>query len=185
MKKKLLYIDKYLINREMLEVDTLHGYANELFSLLSQFGITDPEAIKDPIAYVHEKLKESMPTQGIETPIANILKLINKETEYKAIINVSNRVQGHKYIDLLDYVDDYFMVKPTARLIITDKLTPYITDQDQINLANRIEKFVDEAFNLSEQLGINLGSTDFYRTFKAYRVDGKIFLWPGDHLTRI
>ena len=185
MKKKLLYIDKYLINHEMLVVDELHGYTNELFSLLNQFGITDPGAIKDPITYVHEKLKESMPTQGIETPIANILKLINKEKEYKAIIHVSNRVQGHKYIELLDYVDGYFRVKPTALLTITDKLTPYITDPDQIEFANRIEKFVDEAYNLSEQLGISLGGTDFYRTFKAYRVDGKTLLWPVDHLTKI
>lgn len=183
--KKKLYIDKYFINREMLEVEKLNGYVSKLHNLLLLFGVSDPGAIKDPINIVNKKLIESMPTKEFETPISNILKLINKESEYKALLGVSDRVMGHKYIDMLVFSKNYFSVSPVANLMLTDLLTPYTTDPKEIEFVERIEKFIDEAASLSEILGVNLGNTDVLRTFHAHRINGKTLIVPGDHIKRI
>ncbi len=179
MEKKLLYIDEYRINREILEVEKLKSYTNELWKLLLKFGITDPEALKNPIGSVNDKLRGSFQTNDINIPILNIVKLVNKEKEYQSIRSLANHVVGHKYLDLLVFTDNYFDVAPTTKKVITDKLTPYITDKDEIALANRIEKCINEAFDLAVILGIRLGRTDFLRTFKANRVNGKTILSPG------
>ncbi len=187
MKKKALFLNKSRVNKELLEVEKLQGYTNELFILLQKFGVTDPEAIQNPIAAVEEQLRDSMPSGSVQIPIANILKLVNKEKEYRNIIRIANFVGGHKYLNYLIFANNYFSIQPTVEQMITEAMTPYLTDANQIELATRIEKCIDEVYDLADILGISLGYlvADFLRLFGANRVEGKTILSPGDKLSKI
>ena len=53
MKKKLLYLNQSRVNQAMLEVSNYNELVNNVFNLLLQFGITDQEAIKNPIEAIN------------------------------------------------------------------------------------------------------------------------------------
>jgi hypothetical protein len=185
MKKKILYIDKNRIEAELLEVNKTNTIASELWQKLTMFGVTDPEAIKNPIDAVVTILHNSMPSNGVAIPLSNILKLTNKEEEYKEVSNLSSRLESMKYLNLLQFTGTSFSVRTDARQIITDSLTPYTTDPKEIILVERIEKMIDEAYSIAEILGFSLGYSDILRLFRAYRVEGKTFVSPGDWVNRL
>ena len=180
MKKKLLYIDEVRIEMELIALNQLSYDACNLFSVLNkEFGITDPESIKNPVEVLHKKIKDSSPVNGFDTPIENTLKLIDKVKEYKSIMSLKRRVVNHKYLDLLDFVGERILIKPDAEEIIRDKMTPFVTVPEQIEFVERLERFANEAKYFSDKMGITLGNTDFYRTFKVYNIKGKHIAGPG------
>jgi len=184
MEKKLLYIRSSNIRSKLFELARVCESVNELYLLLQKFGINDYKAVYDTNNEVDKFIREKM--KNMDIPFNNFLKLINKDEEYKAIINLCSKISGYKHMNLISFLNNSFFVLSSAEKTFREILTPYVTNPKEIQLVTRIEDLITEAFLISNLLGIHLERSDnILKTFRAYQEDGKILVDPGDFLKRI
>ncbi len=155
--KKTIFIDNDLVKIELGEINTFKENLNKVYQILSEFGINDPEAAKAPIDAVHKKLKESMKlNNSFEVEPGKLSELIGKSQQYKELQELNKIVVGSPYLDQLRWNKTSFSLKGNVTKEITERASVILTNEKQIDLANRIESFVTEAESISEGLGIKI-----------------------------
>ena len=191
--KKILFIDTSLVRDQMISLEHLTTKTNELWDLLWDFGISDPEAIKDPIKAVNEKLHESTVIKSeFEIAAEKIAELINKTEPYKRLKELAGEVTNHKLFDKIRWNKERFSISSHAKKQLEEEATQYLTGTKEINLAERLEKFIQEYNWICDTFGfsplIRKRLLNALPLFRFDVVNGKVVINPRrfkDHLKNI
>ena len=176
--EKTIFIDKDRVRIELNEINNFKEILNKVYQILSEFGVDDPEAAKNPLEAVQKKLKESMKLNNLFEPEpVKIADFIGKTQQYKELQEFNKIIVGSPYLNQLRWNKTSFSLKGNVTKEITERASVILKDEKQIELANRIESFIDEANNIANELGIKLIPMHFIRSLPVLKyIKGNIVI---------
>jgi hypothetical protein len=181
--KKAIYVDQGKIKSELQELKFLKDKTNQLFDLLCEFGIQDPDNLDDPVKAVNDHLKKQLPINELEFTVLpkKIAEIVGLDKEYEQLKELSNIVINHRMFDKIRWNKTQFSISSHAKNTIIEDATFYLTEKKQIDLANKIEKFIEEAYQISKITGIKIPTHKMLNLFSFLKQEnGK----PVIHHTR-
>lgn len=164
--EKTLLVHQREIDLVLQEISQLKELYNKIYSLLNEFGIEDPAAVKSPIEAVNSKLKDSIKVQGnFEVAPHKAAELIGKSQQYNDLITISKETVNHPHAEKIRWNKKSFSINANVRKDLTREFSVIITDPDQIKLAERVDAFINEAHSLANDLGKKIIPMNLLKVF--------------------